>query len=163
MEMFKKAVLILGGNQGEREELLDEARKFIGEENRVLLQSQIYETEAWGNVAEGNFLNQVIQISTNHSPLSLLAFIQQIELQLGRERFEKWGNRTMDIDILFWDDEVIRLPELIIPHPFIQDRRFVLLPLCEILPDMVHPVLHKPIHQLLKECEDKSLVRKFEY
>jgi 2-amino-4-hydroxy-6-hydroxymethyldihydropteridine diphosphokinase len=160
--MFAKVVLILGGNLGDREELINKAVKFISEKNRLMAKSAIYETQAWGNVAHGNFLNQVIQLETSLSPEKLLERIWQIEEKLGRNRTETWGDRTMDIDILYYGDEVIDTPELAIPHRFIQERRFVLVPLAEILPDMIHPTLGKSNRLLLKECQDPGEVKIFD-
>lgn len=159
--MFAKVVLILGGNLGDRKELINQAVKSISEKNRLIAFSAIYETQAWGNVAHGNFLNQVIQIESSLSPEKLLHQIQQIEKKLGRKRTETWGDRTMDIDILYFGDEVIKTPNLTIPHRYIQDRRFVLIPLAEILPDMIHPVLGKSNQTLLEECQDPCEVKIF--
>lgn len=159
--MFAKVVLILGGNRGDREELINQAVKYISEENSLVAGSAIYETQAWGNVAKGNFLNQVIQIETSLSPEKLLKQIQEIEEKLGRKRTETWGDRTMDIDILYFGDEVINSPNLTIPHRFIQDRRFVLVPLAEILPEMIHPILGKSNRTLLEECQDPCEVEIF--
>jgi 2-amino-4-hydroxy-6-hydroxymethyldihydropteridine diphosphokinase len=152
--MFAKVVLILGGNRGDRKELINQAVKHISKKNHLVAISAIYETQAWGNVAKGNFLNQVIQLETSVSPENLLEQIQEIEETLGRKRTATWGDRTMDIDILYFGDEVIQTSKLTIPHPFIQDRRFVLIPLAEILPDMIHPVLGKSNLTLLEECHD---------
>ncbi|MDF2157553.1 2-amino-4-hydroxy-6-hydroxymethyldihydropteridine diphosphokinase [Algoriphagus sp. CAU 1675] len=160
--MTFKAVLILGGNQGNREGLLHRAIGELEAESEVLLKSRVYESESWGQVAQGNFLNQVVLVETNLSPNEFLVFIQGIENKLGRKRNEKWGNRTMDIDILFWENEEIHTSDLTVPHPFIQDRRFVLAPLAEILPDWIHPVFQKPVSQLLEECQDPSKVWVFE-
>ncbi len=159
--MESKVTLILGGNKGDREVLLKTALDRITSKHKLLLESSIYETEAWGGIAEGPFLNQVIQIATSYDQMSFLAFIQNVETELGRMRNEPWGDRTMDIDILFWDDSVLDLPELKVPHPFIAQRRFVLQPLAEILPDLLHPTLQKKIKELLESCEDKSKVNKF--
>ncbi len=152
--MFAKVVLILGGNRGDREELINLAVKYISEKNHFVSGSAIYETQAWGNVAKGNFLNQVIQIETSVSPQKLLEQTQEIEDKLGRKRTEIWGDRTMDIDILYFGDEVIRTPNLTIPHQLMHDRRFVLVPLVDILPDMIHPIFGKSNRILLEECTD---------
>lgn len=159
--MFAKVVLLLGGNRGNREELINQAVKFISEKNQLIASSAIYETQAWGNVAKGNFLNRVIQIKTSDSPEKLLEHIQGIEEKLGRKRTETWGDRTMDIDILYFGDEVINSPNLTIPHRFIQDRRFVLVPLAEILPEMIHPIFGKSNRTLLEECQDPGEVKIF--
>ncbi len=160
--MFEKAVLIVGGNKGDRNALLKSAVEAVSELGEMTLRSKVYETEAWGGVAKGPFLNQVVEIKTAYSPSELLALIQQIETTLGRKRDEHWGDRTMDIDIIFFGDRVIDTPELQIPHPFIADRNFVLVPLAEILPVFIHPVLGKSSQQMLEECEDKSEVWELE-
>ncbi|MCE7054926.1 2-amino-4-hydroxy-6-hydroxymethyldihydropteridine diphosphokinase [Algoriphagus sp. AGSA1] len=162
LSMFEKAVLLLGGNKGERLMLLNAAVEAVSKLGEVTLLSKIYETEAWGGVANGAFLNQLIQIKTAYSPPELLAFIQQIETDLGRKRDEHWGDRTMDIDIIYFGERVIDSPELHIPHPFIGARKFVLVPLVEILPDYIHPIIGKTNRQMLIECKDESEVRVWE-
>lgn len=154
--MFEKVVLILGGNKGDKSGLLKSAVERVSELGELTLKSVVYETEAWGGVAKGAFLNQVIEIKTTYSPFEFLAFTQKIEIDLGRKRDEHWGDRTMDIDIIYFGKSIISSEELRIPHPFLSERRFVLAPLAEILPDFVHPVLGKSNLELLKECEDKS-------
>jgi len=116
--------------------------------------SSIYQTAAWGVTTQPDFLNFVTCISTPLPATSLLTAILEIETGLGRKRDEKWGPRTIDIDILLFNDEIVNLPELIIPHPFMHIRRFTLTPLAEIAPDYIHPVFHKSIAQLLAECPD---------
>lgn len=159
--MFEKVVLLVGGNKGDRLELLNTAVNAILSKNDLVSKSKIYETEAWGGVAKGLFLNQVIEISTKLSPKDLLCFIQQIEIDLGRKRDEHWGDRTMDIDIIYFGDRVIDTPELQIPHPFIAERKFVLAPLAEILPVLIHPISGENSKQMLKKCEDRSEVWEF--
>ncbi|HAZ23555.1 MAG TPA: 2-amino-4-hydroxy-6-hydroxymethyldihydropteridine diphosphokinase, partial [Algoriphagus sp.] len=112
----------------------------------------------WGNVADQDFLNQVVVISSALEPLDFLKEIQAIEKVLGRKRVETWGNRTMDIDILYWNQEVIDHENLKVPHPFLQKRKFVLIPLVEILPDQIHPILNQTNSQILEVCPDESLV-----
>lgn len=159
--MFEKAVLILGGNKGDRNTLLKSAVEAVSDLGELTLKSNVYETEAWGGVAKGAFLNQVVEIQTAYSPSELLDFIQKIEVDLGRQRDEHWGDRTMDIDIIYFGAGVIDTPELQVPHPFIRERKFVLAPLAEILPDFIHPVLGKSSLEMLEDCEDKSEVREF--
>ncbi|MEB2782913.1 2-amino-4-hydroxy-6-hydroxymethyldihydropteridine diphosphokinase [Algoriphagus sp. C2-6-M1] len=156
--MFEKAVLILGGNRGDRISLLKLAVEAVSELGQVTLKSKIYETEAWGGVAKGPFLNQVLEIKTKFSPAELLAFTQKIETDLGRKREEHWGDRTMDIDIIYFGDSIIDTPELRIPHPFLAERKFVLVPLAEILPDFRHSVFGKSSLEMLAECDDRSEV-----
>jgi 2-amino-4-hydroxy-6-hydroxymethyldihydropteridine diphosphokinase len=156
--MFEKVVLTVGGNKGARNELLKAAVEAVSGLGELTLQSTVFETEAWGGVAKGLFLNQVVEINTTYSASELLAFTQQIEIGLGRKREEHWGDRTMDIDIIYFGNKIIDTDELRIPHPFLAERRFVLAPLAEILPDFIHPVLGKSSQQMLEECQDKSEV-----
>ncbi len=156
--MFTKVTLLLGGNKGDRKALLKRAVDLILQSNPLVIQSSVFETEAWGGVAKGAFLNQAIQIKTDLSEEELLEFIQKIESELGRQRDEPWGDRTMDIDILFFGDQQISSGLLQIPHPFLAQRKFVLVPLVEIMPDYSHPVYKKTMQELLAECRDQSEV-----
>jgi len=159
--MFNKVVIILGGNRGDRIKLLEKEVDELLEAGKILVKSSVFETEAWGGVAKGPFLNQTVQLETDLNPEQLLSLIQKIETNLGRKRDEHWGDRTMDIDILYFESSVVSTPLLQIPHPFIAERRFVLVPLAEILPDFIHPILGKSSLQLMQECEDKSEVSAF--
>lgn len=159
--MIKDVTLILGGNEGDRLELLRKAVDLIAEFAEVVKFSSIYQSESWGGVAENDFLNQVLVVRTSATPLTFLAQMQSIEIALGRKRETHWGDRTMDIDILYWEDEVIQLPELKIPHPLLDQRRFVLVPLVEVMPDFIHPILKKDQESLIANCEDKSRVELF--
>lgn len=156
-----KAYLLLGGNEGDRHLWLSKAREQIAAScGAITRQSSIYETGAWGITDQPDFLNQVVLIETALDPLTLLHTIQQIEKMLGRQRDVKWGPRTLDIDILFYDDIIVNDPELIVPHPYLQDRRFTLAPLAEVARGLMHPVLHKTIAQLLEACLDTLEARR---
>jgi 2-amino-4-hydroxy-6-hydroxymethyldihydropteridine diphosphokinase len=158
----KQVVLIIGGNLYDRMALIDQCRKsladFLGPWTNA---SAVYESEAWGGKSSGNYLNQVLAFETDFSPMEILDKIQSIELQLGRSRDEKWGNRTMDIDILAFGEEVIETEQLTIPHPFLHLRRFVLVPLGEILPDWKHPKIQSSVGKLIEDCPDSSKVWKY--
>jgi 2-amino-4-hydroxy-6-hydroxymethyldihydropteridine diphosphokinase len=158
--MQTEVVLCLGWNKGNREKLLSQAVILLSQYFEVKKLSSIYETAAWGGVAKGDFLNQVAVVSTDMQPEEVLNRIQQIELDLGRTRFEPWGDRTMDIDILFYGEQIFKSDRLEIPHPFLAERRFVLVPLSELIPDFVHPVLKEKMVKLLDLCQDRSEIKK---
>ena len=158
---MSKAYLMIGGNLGDRKENLQQAIILIRKSCGPLIKiSSLYETAAWGLVDQPSFLNQALEISTSLSAIELLSSILSIEKDMGRTRTEKLGPRLIDIDILFFNDEVHDLPHLKIPHPELQNRRFVLTPLAEIAPQLQHPVLKKNIAQLLEECPDNLEVNK---
>jgi|SRR6185295_7949263 len=127
--------LSLGSNLGERKRFLESAISELKALGTLEKTSTLHKTSAWGKTDQPNFLNLAVKISTDLPPLQFLQKIQEIENKLGRERHEKWGARTIDIDIIFWNQEHISLPELVIPHPYWQEREFVLAPLREMLPD----------------------------
>ena len=155
------AILLIGGNLGNRPALLQQAVQLIEQQaGKVVKLSGLYETAPWGNVQQPDYLNQALQISTPLAPLPLLHTLLNIEREIGRIRQQKWGARVIDIDIIFYNDAVISLPELKIPHPRMQNRQFVLVPLNEILPDWVHPVFQQTVHALLAACDDELPVRK---
>jgi 2-amino-4-hydroxy-6-hydroxymethyldihydropteridine diphosphokinase len=160
-ESMNKAYLLIGGNEGDRLDLLEQARHhiavFIGE---IILRSSIYETAAWGNTTQPNFLNQVLLVNTSMKAEDLMSNLIIIEKKMGRVRNEKYGPRTIDIDILFYNHAIIDLAGLKIPHPQIQKRRFVLVPMSEIAGEFIHPVLKKNISALLQECKDNLDVKK---
>lgn len=132
------------------------ARGHIGDKiGTILYSSKVYETAAWGIQDQPDFLNQVITLNTHIDPQSLLEKLLSIETALGRQRKVKWGERIIDLDILFYGDEVIDDEHLTVPHPGIPSRRFTLLPLQEIAPKLIHPTLNKTIEELLAECPDK--------
>jgi 2-amino-4-hydroxy-6-hydroxymethyldihydropteridine diphosphokinase len=153
--------LLLGGNMGNRLQYLKQAAVEIQNSVGPIAQySSIYETQAWGKTTEPNYLNQVLLVQTNLMPPVLLETVLQIELKLGRERNQKWDSRTMDIDVLFYGDDIITAPDLIVPHPELHKRRFTLEPLSEIAPDFIHPLLQKSIQQLKKDLDDCLVVKK---
>jgi 2-amino-4-hydroxy-6-hydroxymethyldihydropteridine diphosphokinase len=155
--MSNKVVLGLGGNIGDVNSSLDEAVKLIHERvGEVLLKSSLYKTKAWGVEDQPDFLNQVIQISTNLRPIEVLKKSLEIELLLGRDRAnqQKWNERVIDIDLLLYDDLVLNEKLLTLPHPHLHERNFVLSPMIEILPDIIHPLFKKSMNELKKECMD---------
>ena len=139
--------ILLGGNLGDKQKVFSEARALLNEQvGKITASSAIYETEPWGFESTDFFWNQVIEISTALSPEDVLHQTQQIEFQLGRTRkAAQYDSRIIDIDILFYGDQVIASNNLIVPHPRIQERKFVLVPLSEIAPELMHPVFHKNI------------------
>jgi len=153
--------LLLGSNLGERQLQLQTAiAKIVEEVGPVLERSALYETQSWGKTDEPDYLNQVVFLKTQLSPKNVLNQILQIETAMGRKRFEKWGSRLIDIDILFYNAEVIKQDGLEIPHPQLQNRKFTLEPLAEIAPALVHPVLNKTMLELKKELTDNLVVKK---
>jgi 2-amino-4-hydroxy-6-hydroxymethyldihydropteridine diphosphokinase len=151
-----QVVLIIGGNEGDRHALIQLAKSKLDYLfGPATLASSIYESSPWGGNSNGYYLNQVLNYQVVQSPLEILRSIQKIEIELGRERKQKWGNRTMDIDILYYDDQVVELPDLVIPHPYLHLRSFVLEPLVEILPLYLHPVLDKTNQELLMDLDTR--------
>jgi 2-amino-4-hydroxy-6-hydroxymethyldihydropteridine diphosphokinase len=154
--------LLLGANLGEREATLSKAIELISNQIApVVAQSQLYETAPWGVVDQPSFLNQVIKIETELRPTDVLEKTLKIEKQLGRERRLRWGARVIDIDLLYYADMILESPDLCLPHPRLHERRFTLVPLAEIAPDFVHPLLKKTNQALLNECTDTSTVSVF--
>jgi 2-amino-4-hydroxy-6-hydroxymethyldihydropteridine diphosphokinase len=148
------AYLLLGSNEGDRLQWLYDALNLLDRHGLFLALSPVYETAAWGLEEQPDFLNIALCLETELTPDGLLNAIRDIEQQCGRQRELKWGQRTLDIDILFYDDIVMNEPQLVIPHPHLHERRFALTPLCDIAPDMTHPTLKKTIQQLLQNCAD---------
>lgn len=152
--------LLLGSNVGDRKWFLESAKAEIEQAIApVLMVSSIYETQAWGKTDEADYLNQVLLLKTSIEPRIILDKILVIEKELGRERIEKWGARTIDIDILFYGDQIINEPDLIIPHPQLHKRKFTLEPLAEIAPDFVHPVFKQSVLKLNK-LQDNLIIKK---
>jgi 2-amino-4-hydroxy-6-hydroxymethyldihydropteridine diphosphokinase len=159
---MNKAYLLTGGNTGDRTHNLAQAQQWIEKwAGKVLRSSALYQTAAWGNTEQSPFLNQVLVIATPLDAPALMQVLLQIEQTMGRARTVKNAPRNIDIDILFFNKEIHQRPELVIPHPQIQNRRFVLTPLNELSPGLVHPVLKKTVHQLLLQCSDGLDVKKF--
>ena len=153
--------LLLGGNLGDRQAYLKDAISHIETEVApVVKASAIYETQSWGKTDSPDYLNQVILIQTELSAQTLLQKLLNIEWVIGRTREEKWGPRIIDIDILFYGDEVIDETDLQVPHPHLHTRRFTLEPLAELAPTLIHPVLLKNILQLKNELTDSLIVKK---
>ena len=151
------AYLMLGGNKGNMPKNLQQAIQLIIEKTGIIVgKSDIFVTAAWGNTNQTDFLNQALCIQTPLTAADLLQELISIEKILGRIRgHQKWMQRSMDIDILFFNNDIINLPDLKIPHPFIQERKFVLVPMAQLAPLLIHPVFKKNIKTLLSECTDK--------
>ena len=147
--------LLLGSNLGNRLEYLKEAANLLAKQKiKIIDESSIYETEPWGQKNQDWFLNIILEVTTSLDPNSLLTTILSIENQLGRNRKEKWGERCIDIDILYFFNEELTTEKLNIPHPGIPDRRFTLVPLAEMAPLEIHPTLNKNHIELLAECSN---------
>lgn len=156
---FRSLLILLGANLGDRVNTLQRAADLMAERvGPVVRRSGLYETAPWGVTDQPSFLNQVLAVETGLEPAALLAQSQAIEEELGRIRHEKWGARVIDIDILYYDQLILRTETLTIPHPYLHQRRFTLVPLAEISPDFVHPVLKKTTLELLGEVSDEGTV-----
>lgn len=155
---WHKVYLSLGSNMGDKRENLLEAIKRVGElENtEVVKSSTILETEPFGYIEQDNFLNACLEVKTLLTPQEFLSFILKIELDMGRVREIKWGPRVIDIDILFYDNEIIQEDNLAVPHPWICEREFVLEPLSEIAPNYVHPLERKTIMMLARKLKESG-------
>ena len=153
--------LLTGANLGDRKEQLRRAMNGIAEKcGTIIDHSSLYETAAWGNTNQNDFLNQVMLIETRLGARALLNEILALENRMGRVRTARYEPRIIDIDILFFNHEIIHQHGLIVPHPELQNRRFVLEPLVEIAPALIHPQYYKTLQQLLIECPDLLAVKK---
>lgn len=158
-------ILLLGTNIPDRMSHLRHAKELIqlrlGPVNAV---SNLYNTQSWG-FDSADFLNLVLSVSSAFSPTECLKIIQQIEREMGRVRKisgEDYEDRNIDIDILFYNDEIVNLPELVIPHPRMTQRNFVLFPLNDIVPHFMHPVFNQPVEALLSQCTDNTQIQKID-
>ncbi|MBN2745955.1 MAG: 2-amino-4-hydroxy-6-hydroxymethyldihydropteridine diphosphokinase [Bacteroidales bacterium] len=165
MSELNTVVIIAGGNLGDRMGYLIEAEKYIEKSiGHIGKKSRVYESESWGFVSDLSFLNQVFVLSTSLQPEPLLDVLLDIEKKLGRQRKidSLYQSRTMDLDILFYNDNSFSSDRLVIPHPRIEMRNFVLQPLVEILPNHIHPKSGLSILELFNQCDDSSLVKIYE-
>ncbi len=159
---MNKTYLLLGSNMGNsKKQLLRAIAQIEKQIGCITRRSGIYTTAAWGNTAQPDFLNQVIIVDTELTALQTMQSILSIEKKMGRLRSVKNAPRIIDIDILFFNKEMIELEQLTVPHPQIQNRRFVLVPLNQLSPNLRHPVLKRSVHQLFIHCTDKLNVKKF--
>ena len=157
-----QAWICLGTNLGDRLTMLDTARERIqGSCGKIILESGIYESRSWGYESENEFYNQCVVLDTRLDPGSLLQELQRIEKEFGREKKNGvYEDRTLDLDILFYDDHIVEQDDLVIPHPHISERMFVLQPLAEISPGKNHPVSGIMVKQLLQQCMDPVKVKR---
>jgi 2-amino-4-hydroxy-6-hydroxymethyldihydropteridine diphosphokinase len=157
-------ILCLGGNLGNKAQIFSETSDWIENEIGIVKKSSpIYETPPWGFKSKNRFWNQVLAVETDLEPMKVLQKIRAIENHFGRKRKDgTYLSRKMDIDILLYDDLIVEMPELTIPHKHIAQRRFVLAPLHDILPHMVHPGNRKTVAEMLEECADKTAVKRLD-
>lgn len=143
----------LGSNMGSRKGNLDRGLELLSQRVQLGQVSSIYDTAPVGNTQQPRFLNLVCQVNTRLAPMGLLTLAKGIESKLGRTLRERNAPRLLDIDILFYGEQIIKTPKLVIPHPRLEERDFVLVPLAEIAPELVHPVSGKTIRELLQELK----------
>ena len=162
MSIKHTAFIGIGSNRGKRKENCETAVKIISshKDTEVVKKSSLYETEAWGEEGQNYFINCVAKIKTNKNVFDFFSFLQQAENKIGKEKESFWGPRKIDIDLLFFGQEIINEPDLKVPHPFLHLRRFVIEPLSEIAPDFIHPTINLPIKVLLKNLTDTKKVSK---
>jgi len=154
-------IILLGSNLGDRLANLQQAITSIASFSTILQQSNIYQTAAWGNTDQADFLNQAIEIQTNQTAENLMHALLAIESQMGRVRLQKWEPRIIDLDIIFYESEIHTTDFIQIPHPEMQNRAFVLKPLLDLIPNFEHPILKQSISQLWEKCPDQLEVSLF--
>lgn len=157
MNMDHTVYLSLGSNLDDRSANIKRAISSLPPQLEVKARSKVYETPPWGFTDQPKFLNQVVQGITYLEPEPLLKHIKRLEIALGRKSTFQYGPRLIDIDILFYDDQVLETPTLVIPHPHLHERGFVLLPLMDIAPDLVHPVNKKSVREMLASCDVEGI------
>lgn len=158
---MQQIFLGLGANIGDAKATLLTVIDVISERFETDVEvSHFYKSAAWGKTDQDDFINCCVGFRTNHSAIKTLEMCQAIENEYGRQRHEHWGPRTIDIDILFYGNEIIQTEQLDIPHPYIQDRSFVLLPLNDIASECIHPRFNRKVHDLLNECKDKTVIER---
>ena len=160
---MNRVFLQLGSNLGEREQLLSSAIDLISDKlGKVVVKSKVYESTPWGVDGQQNYLNQIVEVKSRLSAEETLTVAHDIENKLGRLRLEKWGERLIDIDIIFYNDEIIETPYLCVPHKHMHQRNFVLEPLNEIASDLIHPRYKKSVEELLRDSKDIHKVEEYE-
>ena len=160
--MDEKTVFIaLGSNLGDRQDYLYLGRRALAEVMTIEQVSSIYETPPWGVLEQPHYLNQVVQGRSSQAPLALLTFLKEKEQAIGRKEGIRFGPRVLDMDILFYGQEIIEMDKLEIPHPRLQERAFVLVPMQEIAPDWVHPLSGLSMTELLKSCPDREEIKHY--
>lgn len=158
---MQEVYLLLGSNLGDRMKQVRDAADLIAKNvGKIMIRSACYETASWGNTDQPDFINQVLLVRTELTAREVLDQVLAIEVSLGRVRHEKWGSRLIDIDILFYGAEIISEPDLVVPHPHLHERAFVLVPLEEIAPALVHPVLKQSVSELARNLNDGLLVKR---
>ena len=158
---MQEVYLLLGSNLGDRMKQVRDAADLIAKNvGKIMIRSACYETASWGNTDQPDFINQVLLVHTELTAREVLDQVLAIEVSLGRVRHEKWGSRLIDIDILFYGAEIISEPDLVVPHPHLHERAFVLVPLEEIAPALIHPVLKQSVSELARNLNDGLLVKR---
>ncbi|MCC6721876.1 MAG: 2-amino-4-hydroxy-6-hydroxymethyldihydropteridine diphosphokinase [Bacteroidia bacterium] len=154
-------VLLIGSNVGDSKDYLTKAKIHLEKEfGKLILKSNIFKTQAWGITEQDDFLNQALVYYCNLNPEEILKKIKSIEKKIGRQKRNTWANREIDIDIIYYGSLIFQSEKLIIPHPLMHLRKFVLIPLSQIIPEFKHPVLNKSVNELLKNCNDNLMVEK---